>query len=286
MSKQLIINADDFGRTRGVSDGIIRAHQEGIVTSTTAMMNMFGVAADLLKAKAEAPNLGLGVHLTFTAGRPLLPTEWVSSLIDERGAFLSQEAIIAKPTRLDTGELESELKAQIKTFQNATGQLPDHLDAHHFVHIVPQIFALYLDLADEFKLPIRIPFPRREADLSISEQSPQLIGDARWSTIETLIRADWELLGIHTAVRSTDRCWLNFHKDGVSLDSLLKMLDNLPGGTTELMTHPGLADEKLKTASTYNVQREKELAILIDPQVKARIQELGIELITYKGLSQ
>src|SRR5512135_1195324 len=83
MSKQLIINADDFGRTRGISEGIIRAHKEGIVTSATAMMNMPGVANDLSKAKTEAPTLGLGVHLTFTAGRPLLPTEWVSSLIDE-----------------------------------------------------------------------------------------------------------------------------------------------------------------------------------------------------------
>jgi hypothetical protein len=284
MPKQLIINADDFGRTRSVSDGIIRAHKEGIVTSTTAMMNMPGVANDLLKAKAEAPNLGLGVHLTFTAGRPLLPTEWVKSLIDERGAFLSQEAIIAKPTRIDTGELESELKAQIKTFKNAMGQLPDHLDAHHFVHIVPQLFALYLDLADEFKLPVRIPFPRREEDLSISEQSPHLVGDARWSTVETLIRADWELLAIH-AIRTTDRCWLNFHKDGVSLDSLLKILDNLPDGTTELMTHPGLSDDKLKAASTYNLQREEELAILTNPQVKTRVQELGIELIKFSELA-
>src|SRR5512141_2434028 len=100
MTKQLIINADDFGRTNGVSEGILRAHQDGIVTSSTAMMNMIGVTNDLSQAKTNAPNLGLGVHLTFTAGRPLLPPEWVSSLIDQHGAFLSQAAIIANPARI------------------------------------------------------------------------------------------------------------------------------------------------------------------------------------------
>ena len=60
MPRQLIVNADDFGRTRGVSAGIVRAHLAGIVTSTTAMMNMPGVAADLHQAKAEAPRLGSG----------------------------------------------------------------------------------------------------------------------------------------------------------------------------------------------------------------------------------
>jgi chitin disaccharide deacetylase len=283
MTKQLIINADDFGRTRGVSTGIIRAHLEGIVTSTTAMMNMPGVANDLLKAKAEAPKLGLGVHLTFTAGRPLLPTEWVSSLIDEHGKFLSQEAIIANPTHIDVEELKSEIKSQIKTFKNATGQMPDHLDVHHFVHVIPHLFAAYLDLADEFKLPVRIPFPRDKAALATFDQSPRLIGDVPPDVVKTLVQADWELLAVHS-IRSTNRCFLNFYGDTVSIDGLLKILAEMPDGISEIMTHPGIADDKLKSESTYNVQREKELAVLTDPKVKARIQELGIELTTFGAL--
>ena len=77
MTKRLIVNADDFGRTHQVSDGILSAHCDGIVTSTTVMMSMPGAARDLTRALAEAPKLGLGVHLVFTAGRPLLPPEWV-----------------------------------------------------------------------------------------------------------------------------------------------------------------------------------------------------------------
>src|SRR5512147_2334323 len=121
MSRKLIVNADDFGRSRGVSGGILRAHRDGIVTSTTAMMNMPGVAHDLLRATSEAPRLGLGVHLTFTAGRPLMPMEWVRSLVDEHDHFLSQEAILQQPTRIDADELMAELKAQVNTFKNALG---------------------------------------------------------------------------------------------------------------------------------------------------------------------
>src|SRR5512134_2504252 len=109
MTRQLIVNADDFGRTRGVSAGILRAHQEGIVTSTTAMMNMSGVAADLHLAQTEAPRLGLGVHLNFTAGRPLLPPEWCASLVDEHGHFLTQDAVAAAPERLKPDEMREEL---------------------------------------------------------------------------------------------------------------------------------------------------------------------------------
>src|SRR5512139_1478906 len=165
MTRQLIVNADDFGRTRGVSAGILRAHLEGIVSSATAMMNMPGVAADLHQARSEAPRLGLGVHLNFTAGRPLLPTEWCASLVDEHGHFLTQEAIMAAPDRLNPDELREELKSQISTFKNALNVLPDHLDAHHFVRLYPPLFEVYLDLAESFKLPVRIPFPRQAAAL-------------------------------------------------------------------------------------------------------------------------
>ena len=65
MSKRLIVNADDYGRTAGVVEGILRAHQRGIVTSTTAMMNMPGIE-DALRRAQSYPELGLGVHLVFS----------------------------------------------------------------------------------------------------------------------------------------------------------------------------------------------------------------------------
>jgi len=283
MATRLIVNADDFGRTRGVSDGILRAYKEGIVTSTTAMMNMPGVAHDLQRAKAEAPDLGIGVHLNFTAGRPLLPIEWVGSLVNEQGHLLSQEMIQANPTRLDPDELKSELKSQISTFNNVMGRAPDHLDVHHFVHIHPHLFAVYLDLAMEFNLPVRIPIPRTEVAFAATDWSPRLAAGLSKAKLEPLLLEDWQLLAKNT-VRSTDHCQLGFYGEEATLANLLGLLDALPDGVTELMTHPGLADNALRAESGYSLEREQEMAILTHPTVKARIKELNIELVTFAAL--
>lgn len=281
MSRQLIVNADDFGRSRGVSDGILCAHRDGIVTSATVMMNMPGVAHDLLRAVSETPQLGLGVHLTFTAGRPLLPVDWVGSLVDEHGHFWPQDAIMQQPMRLNPDELMSELTAQVNTFKNALGRLPDHLDAHHFVHLYPPLFRVYLDLADKLNLPIRLPIPRRPAAL---EHVPALLSRLSPEALEPILQADWALLE-RRSIRAPDHFVMSFFGPDTSVADLLDLLAHLPDGVTELMTHPGLADEHLRAESSYNVERERELATLTDPQALAQVQELGIELITYAQLN-
>lgn len=272
MAKRLIVNADDFGRTHRVSEGIIKAHREGIVTSTTVMMNMPGAAHDLERARREAPNLALGVHLVFSAGRPLLPPEWVSSLIDEHGHFLTQDVIDTDPARLDPGELLSEFKAQLSTFKNATGHLPDHVDCHHFVHVHPNPFAAYHDAALAYGLPMRIPFPRTETDLGQADEATQAFA-----------RENWKRLA-EKPVRAPDRFIDSFYADNVSIDHLLGVLDRLPDGLNELMTHPGFNDETLSAESSYAAPREVEIAVLTDPRLKQRIAERGIELATYAAL--
>ncbi len=280
MTRYLIVNADDFGRTRGVSAGIIQAHQRGIVTSATAMMNFKGAAQDLHLAETETPKLGLGVHLVFTAGRPLLPTEWVASLVDEHGHFLSQEAIQADPTRINQDELRSELKSQVTAFKNAMNRLPDHLDAHHFVHVHPHLFQIYLEVAEVFKLPARLPIPRPGGSL---DQLPSIAGKAPLAAAQQMMEIDWELLAAHP-ITSTDQFIASFYDQQATSAQLLQILSNLPDGRSELMTHPGFADDDLKSGSSYNVQRDQEVALLCDPQVLARVAELEIQLIKFSDL--
>ncbi len=282
MTKRLIVNADDFGRTPGVTQGILRAHQEGIVTSTTALMNMPGAANALLKAKAECPRLGLGVHLVFTSGRPLLPPEWVSSLVDKHGYFLSQDTLLADPQWPNLAELKSELKAQIKTFENAVGRLPDHIDAHHFAHMLPRFFEVYLELAQEFNLPARLPFPRNEQQLAV--YPPNSLSAFSASEFEAVVRQDWELLEKYPA-RSTGYFEQRFFGDeALTLTHLQHLLDGLPDGDSELLTHPGLADETLVKESHYNTHREKELELVCAPAIKQHITDLNIQLITFADL--
>jgi chitin disaccharide deacetylase len=280
MSRELIVNADDFGRTRGVSAGILQAHRDGIVTSITAMMNLPGVVNDLHKARAEAPRLALGVHLNFTVGRPLLPTEWCSSLVDEHGRFLTREALMAQPDRINPDELRAELKSQITAFKNALEQLPDHLDAHQLAHLYPPLFRVYIDLAESFKLPLRIPFPQLMAEL---DQAPAIIGDVPLETAQSMLHADRQFL-VERDFKTTDHFVGTFYDRQATVEHLLSVIENLPKGTTELMTHPGLADDQLKSGSSYTVQREQEVAVLTDPRVKARLAELDIRLVTFAEL--
>jgi chitin disaccharide deacetylase len=280
MTRQLIVNADDFGRTRGVSAGILRAHLDGIVTSTTAMMNLPGVVPDLHQARTEAPRLGLGVHLNFTVGRPLLPAEWCASLVDEHGHFLTRDVLMAQPDRISPDELRAELKSQITTFKNAMDRLPDHLDAHQFVHLYPPLFRVYLDLAENFKLPLRIPFPQLAAEL---DQVPLIIGDVPPETAKSMLHADRQFLVEHD-FKAPDHFVATFFDQQATVEQLLSVIDNLPDGTTELMTHPGLVDDQLQAESRYALQREQEVAALTDPQVMARLTELDIKLITFAEL--
>jgi len=273
MTRKLIVNADDFGRTHKVSEGIVKAHVAGIVTSTTVMMNMSGAANDLVAAANAAPELGFGVHLVFTAGRPLLPPEWAPSLVDEHGRFWSKEVIAQNPTRLNPGELLEEFKAQISAFKNTIAQWPDHIDCHHFVHAHPHLFAVYLDAALEHDLPLRIPFARTEAGWADEDDA-----------LKALVRENWTLLA-EKSVRSPDRFIGSFYDQGVSVDHLLDVIDRLPDGVSELMTHPGFNDETLSAESAYAATREVEIAVLTDARVKQRLAERGIELVTYAAVA-
>lgn len=282
MSKQLIVNADDYGRTEGVTQGIIRAHREGIVTSTTVMMNMPQVE-DALGLAGDYPDLGIGVHLVFTAWRPRLPPAETPSLVDADGYFHSQEAIMSHPNRIDTDELKAELRTQIESLR-ALGRKPDHLDCHHFIHIYPSFFAVYVELAEEYGLPVRLPFPHEEewdeaaASVSMAQGLPA-------DLLQEIVRQD---IGMVQAkgIPHPDHFVQSFYGEALTLENLLSILEGLPEGISELMTHPGLADEKLLTKSTYGKEREVEVELLCHPQVKERIGELGIELVNFGVLKQ
>lgn len=279
MSKQLIVNADDYGRTAGVVEGILRAHQQGIVTSTTAMMNMPGIEEALRHAQSY-PKLGLGVHLVFSAWRPLLPPEQIPSLVDDDGSFLGQKDVWARPEAIRRDELRAELTAQIERFQALTGHLPDHLDCHHFVHSHPLFFAIYVELASQWNLPIRAPFPPEET-LSQAAATVPLIEGSPPSEVRDMMRQDKGLMRA-SGVRHPDH-WVGtfFGEEAVTLENLLAILENLSEGTTELMCHPGLADEQLLAESTYGRPREKELELLCHPCVREKLDELGIELVNF-----
>jgi predicted glycoside hydrolase/deacetylase ChbG (UPF0249 family) len=281
LSKQLIVNADDFGRTLGISQGILRAYREGIVTSTTAMMNIPGIEESLRLARQES-GLGLGVHLVFTAWRPLLPPTQVPSLVDPAGMFWRADAWQTRLDRIDLNELWAEWQAQIAHFRTLAGE-PDHLDCHHFIHVYPPIFELYLKLARRENLPARVPFePKAVKD----EATLNLAADLGIATeiVAAIITANRGLMG-KQPIRHPDHFIGGFFgNDKLNTERLLSILNQVPDDLSELMCHPGLVDDTLREASSYNWQRERELEILSDPTIKERLESLDIQLVNYKVL--
>ncbi len=126
MSRRLIVNADDWGLTRGVSEGILAAHRHGIVTSTTVL-----VTADLergLVARLLDSGLGVGLHVNLTLGSPLTRGK---SLVAGGGRFVRDARHAAARAR--AGDVRAEIEAQVAKFRRVFRRAPTHLDTHHHV---------------------------------------------------------------------------------------------------------------------------------------------------------
>jgi chitin disaccharide deacetylase len=275
MSKRLIVNADDYGRTQEVSRGIRFSHSNGIVTSTTVMMNMPKVEVDLQLALAETPNLGLGVHLVLTSGRPVMSPEQVPSLVQPNGIFhnLSQFTTLRKQIILK--DVQAEWQAQVGKFVSITGRNPTHFDSHHHSsYFTREIFQNMLELARQYGAAIRMA--------TVQKNVPVPIGMPDDVTMEAVQFAP-ELIETYGPAHCDDFC-ATFYDEAATLEELVSIIRSLPAGTHELMCHPGYSDSELEAGSIYNQQRNSELGALTAPQVKAAIQECGIQLIHYGQL--
>ena len=262
--KRLIINSDDYGRTPEISRGIREAHLQGVVTSTTCMMNIPTTAGDITVARKETPGLGLGVHLVLTMGKPISAPDAVRSITDENGYFFKYRPLIEQLPRIRTDEVKSEWRAQIEAFVDAAGRKPTHLDSHHHSsYFSPGLFQGMLELAQEYDCAIRFPFV---GDLSKElEETNKHLPDL----IEKF------------EPPHPDRFVVDFYDERATLEKLLDIIQALPDGTTEIMCHPGYTDDAFAQESVYNQQRDRELNILTDPSIKDAIHARGIELITF-----
>lgn len=146
---KVIINADDFGYTKAVTEGIIKGYHQGIIRSTTALCNMDDIewAQTLLK---DCPMLAVGVHLTLTLGKSLTQN---MTLTDDEGNFYKPQEL--KNHDFDSHEVYLEFKAQIEKYIEVFGHKPSHLDSHHGMHDYKDNLIVTQKLASEYQLPVR-----------------------------------------------------------------------------------------------------------------------------------
>lgn len=145
---RLIVNADDFGYTKGVNYGILEALQQGVVTSTSMMCN-FESSAHAFQLMRKYPGLPVGIHFVLTSGRPMRKD--VPSLVDTDGNFHKIKDFVKHAVPED---IEKELSAQLKYFLSS-GFMPTHIDSHHHIHAEEVVLPIVLKLARQYQLPVR-----------------------------------------------------------------------------------------------------------------------------------
>jgi hypothetical protein len=250
--RRLIVNADDFGRSAGVDRGIVRAHWEGIVTSTTLMANTPGAehAASLARA---TPTLDVGVHLVLTYARPLTDPALIPSLVRPDGSFGRPSELLRR--HIDRDEALREYRAQYARARELLGREPTHVDTHHWVHDEPALSWAVCQLASETGAAAR------------SHTRAQ--------------RDEYRARG----VRTPDHFVREFQHPGhIDVAALLVVLAHLEDGVTELMCHPGEPDPELVASSAYARERPIELATLTDPSVRGALEQQDIQLVPFGAL--
>jgi hopanoid biosynthesis associated protein HpnK len=281
--KKVIINADDFGLCRGVNEGIILAHQQGILTSATLMANApgFEQAVDLARQNTR---LGVGIHLNIIRGQPVALPEKVKSLLSSKGYFLgSVYAFLRKLIfrKIELGEVEKEFRAQIEKV--SASKLPiSHLDSEKHMHTIPALFKIVLKLGKEYG----IPRMRYINEYCLSFRLGQCFKSIAISLSCFFMKKRIREHGIIAPDRFYGIC----QSGRMSALQLKKILMKLESGASEIMVHPGFMTEELielekKFGSYYiNNRREGELKALMEPELKQIIQDQKILLINFSEL--
>ena len=224
----LIVNADDFGYSRGVNRGIVEAHEHGIVTSTSLMVNR-AAAADAVEHAREHPELAVGLHVELRRLQRRWSALWSSKRLQ----------------RL----IERDIAGQLDRFRALMGGDPTHLDSHHHRHRDPLLRPIFESVARLLGVPLR--------------------------HLDPGIRFCGEFYG-HDGEGRPDPA-------SITPAALVAVLEALPSGVTELGCHPGYAEGLYQW---YRDERVQEVQTLCDPTVRAAIDRLGVELVSFRDVAE
>jgi chitin disaccharide deacetylase len=287
--KNLIVNADDLGWTAGVNRGIAEAHRNGLVTSTSLLANGRAFDSALEVARAN-PELGVGVHLNLSDGRPTAPAGKVSGLLNSAGDLEGgPESLLLRiaSRSISVEQVEREWDAQISKVREA-GIAPTHLDGHKHVQMLPGFFEVALRLAKKHGVrAIRVSHEESKLRSALSSAGDQNTGMVLKQGVQArglkLLARDAREIADHAGLVTTDY-FCGIAQTGVlTHEGVEQLLVNLPEGTTELMCHPGYADEELlRTTTRLQESRQTELQILTDARIRKLVASKGIRLISYR----
>jgi chitin disaccharide deacetylase len=266
-ARALIINADDFGMCHDQNEGVMTGLQHGLFTSSTILVTCpwFEEAANFARTN---PAADLGVHLTLNAEwdnykwGPVLGARAVPSLVDERGYLWQTVPLVYEHARLD--HVEAELRAQIEKAL-AAGIDVTHLDNHMgTLHLRADYHEIYARLADEYRLPLRLVSRNQMRAQGMGAILDQLDAAA-------VVTTDHFVFHGPSAVAETESYWTN-------------LIRALKPGLTEILCHPALARDELKSCARDPFQREADFRYFTAEETRQLIADEGVELVGYRKL--
>lgn len=273
--RRVIVNADDLGFSDAITEGILRAHREGIVTSATLTANMPAAERAVALAR-QHPELGVGVHLNVSQGPPLSKAGAALAEVDgqiHRTAAGVVLGCLRSPRLLKA--VEAEFDAQIRWVLDH-GLRPTHLDSHRHAHAFGPVYARVAKLARRY----HIRFIRRPYETLPGRGWPAATAKQRRvaGLVSVFGLSAGALAPEFLACRAT---WGLRHTGAIGPAWLLQAACRLPAGLTEIMVHPGVVAAEDAASTRLTEAREKELQALCDPAVREAFGRNGIERTHY-----
>lgn len=219
---KLIINADDFGLSKSISDGIILGIKDGYITSTSIMANMHYTEYAVKKSVEEGINC-IGLHINLTVGKPIIEN---SKLVDKDGIFYYNREQIENE-KITYEDVFYEIMAQVKKINEySNGKLKiDHLDTHHHLCDNVNIKQAIIDISKNLNIPTR-------NENSDNAKCPEVL------------YKDFTIKNVN--IKTLKEMIFKYKEKNIVI---------------ELMTHPGYIDEYTKSVTSY-LDREDELKVL------------------------
>jgi predicted glycoside hydrolase/deacetylase ChbG (UPF0249 family) len=273
---RLVVNADGFGASPAGTRGVLRAHRDGIVTSTSVMGN----CPDPTTVKAllsEAPDLGVGVHLNLVGGPPVAPPTAVRSLLGPDGGFPAQphEVLFSwAKGAMRADDVEREFEAQVARLRDC-GLVIDHLDTGYHLGFLPAIGRAVETVARRHAIPgIRMAMEKPTLAWIVDAQRGALaaaLGGLAWLTRRQM-----------GTLRHGPRTWGYVESGRLDEIRILEIVGRLDPGIHELICHPGEADGPAPGPDQPDPARE--LRALTSPLVREALLSRGVQLCRWADL--
>ena len=281
--KKLIVNADDFGLTKEISEEILNIFLLGNISSASLMVNTPGTNHAIGLAK-RYPKLGVGLHFNLTEGKAM---SGISSITNLEGKFLGRLPLNLSlySMAINLSDIRLELISQYEYLINS-GIFITHIDSHQHMHMNPKIFKIVADFAKDLNIPVRIAFPqvirRKKGTLNYNKRFKQFL--LNYAALENMEYANKISVRFNKSFNSI----FDFHPFQMPTENdYFELIESSKSNFHELMVHTFKESKEL--VEFYSNKYNKKMDFFNKPQAETNILSKknifkSYELITYRDL--